>query len=85
MVAQALATARAGLAGKITSQAFEEGLVIETSGSEDQVIKLLPPLTIEEETLRRGLDILERSVAETLGLNQAHADKIRFANFAGAR
>lgn len=82
---QGLATADAGLAGKITSRAFHEGLVIETSGSEDQVIKLLPALTIEEQTLRKGLDILERSVAETLGVNQAHADKIRFINFGGAR
>lgn len=82
---QGLATADAGLAGKITSRAFHEGLVIETSGSEDQVIKLLPALTIEEQTLRKGLDILERSVAETLGVNQAHADKIPFINFGGVR
>jgi diaminobutyrate-2-oxoglutarate transaminase len=74
---QGLVTANAGLAGKITSRAFEEGLVIETSGSEDQVIKLLPALTIEDQTLRKGLDILERSVAETLGVNQVQAEKIR--------
>jgi diaminobutyrate-2-oxoglutarate transaminase len=80
---QGLATAEAGLAGRITARAFREGLVIETSGSEDQVIKLLPALTIEEQTLRNGLDILERSVAETLGVNPAHADKIRFIG--GAR
>lgn len=82
---QGLATADPALAGKITSRAFQEGLVIETSGSEDQVIKLLPALTIEEQVLRKGLDILERSVAETLGVNQAHADTIRFINFGGAR
>jgi diaminobutyrate-2-oxoglutarate transaminase len=80
---QGLATADAGLAEKITSSAFQEGLVIETSGSEDQVIKLLPALTIEDQTLREGLDILERSVAKTLGVNQTQADKIRFIG--GAR
>lgn len=82
---QGFATVHPGLANKITSRAFREGLVIETSGAEDQVIKLLPPLTIEEETLRKGLDILERSVADTLGLDQVNADTIRFANFGGAR
>ncbi|QPB24680.1 diaminobutyrate--2-oxoglutarate transaminase [Rhizobium sp. 007] len=50
------------LAGKIVRNAFEEGLVVERCGADDQVIKLLPPLTIDEQTLQRGLDILEKSV-----------------------
>ncbi|MDW9782408.1 diaminobutyrate--2-oxoglutarate transaminase [Sinorhizobium meliloti] len=50
------------LAGKIVRKAFEDGLVVERCGAEDQVIKLLPPLTIDEETLERGLDILDMSV-----------------------
>jgi diaminobutyrate-2-oxoglutarate transaminase len=54
------------LAGRITRRCFGKGLVIETSGSDGQVIKCLPPLTITEEELIRGLDILEESVAETL-------------------
>lgn len=54
------------LAGRITRMAFERGLVIETSGSDGQVIKCLSPLTITEEELERGLDILEESVAEVL-------------------
>jgi diaminobutyrate-2-oxoglutarate transaminase len=82
---QGLATADTALAGKITERAFELGLVIETSGSEGQVVKLLPALTIEEQTLRRGLDILEHSAAGVLGVSQAHAEKIRFLNFGGAR
>lgn len=72
------------IAGKITARAFEDGLVVETSGSQDQVIKLLPPLTIDEQTLRRGLDILERSAAAVLGVPEA-ADTIRFINFGGTR
>jgi hypothetical protein len=36
--------------------------MIETSGANDQVIKLLPPLTISNEELCIGLDILERSI-----------------------
>ncbi|SEI21485.1 diaminobutyrate aminotransferase apoenzyme [Rhizobium tibeticum] len=50
------------LAGKIVRNAFEGGLVVERCGADDQVIKLLPPLTIDEQTLQRGLDILEKSV-----------------------
>jgi len=51
-----------GVAEKIVHKAFEDGLVIERCGAEDQVIKLLPPLTIDEQTLRRGLDILDKAV-----------------------
>jgi len=72
------------IAGKITARAFQDGLVVETSGSQDQVVKLLPPLTIEEQTLRRGLDILERATARVLDVPQA-ADTIRFIHFGGAR
>ncbi|KPH04485.1 aspartate aminotransferase family protein [Rhizobium leguminosarum bv. trifolii] len=50
------------LAEKIVRQAFEQGLVVERCGAEDQVIKLLPPLTIDSQTAQRGLDILEKSV-----------------------
>lgn len=72
------------IAGKITARAFEDGLVVETSGSQDQVVKLLPPLTIDEQTLRRGLDILERSTAAVLGVPHA-VDTIRYIHFGGAR
>ncbi|RVD48707.1 diaminobutyrate--2-oxoglutarate transaminase [Mesorhizobium sp. M8A.F.Ca.ET.023.02.2.1] len=50
------------LAEKIVHRAFESGLVVERCGAEDQVVKLLPPLTIDGETLQRGLDILDSSV-----------------------
>lgn len=47
-----------GLAGEICAHAFEQGLVIETSGSDDQVVKVLAPLTTPAETFRKGLDIM---------------------------
>jgi diaminobutyrate-2-oxoglutarate transaminase len=46
------------LAADICARAFDEGLVIETSGSEDQVVKVLAPLTTPEQTLHKGFDIL---------------------------
>lgn len=52
----------AELAEKIVRRAFESGLVVERCGAEHQVIKLLPPLTIDQQTLQRGLDILDQSV-----------------------
>ncbi|HYC46539.1 MAG TPA: diaminobutyrate--2-oxoglutarate transaminase [Burkholderiales bacterium] len=73
------------LAASIATKAFERGLVIETSGSEDQVLKLLPPLTIDEARLRAGLDILEDSIAAALDAPRAESNNIAFVNFGGAR
>lgn len=52
------------LASDICARCFENGLVIETSGAHDEVVKVLCPITIDEDTLARGLDILEAAVAE---------------------
>ncbi len=49
-------------AGAICRAAFERGLVIETSGARDQVVKCLPPLTIEDADLDAALDILQECV-----------------------
>lgn len=54
------------LANAITSEAFKHKLVIETSGADDQVVKTLCPLTISEEDLNLGLDIVEQSVAAVM-------------------
>ena len=49
---------------QLTSRhAFEAGMIIETAGADSQVVKLLPPLTIEVSELTRGLDILADAVA----------------------
>ncbi|WP_438854427.1 diaminobutyrate--2-oxoglutarate transaminase [Agromyces sp. M3QZ16-3] len=54
------------LAGRISKAAFERGLVIETSGAHDEVLKFLPALTITEDELRRGLAIVRESLAAVL-------------------
>jgi diaminobutyrate-2-oxoglutarate transaminase len=82
---QGLVVDRQGLADSIAAEAFRNGLVIETSGATDQVVKLLPPLTIEEGRLRAGLELLERSVAGALGVTYAEASKVAFVNFGGLR
>ena len=55
-----------GLAERITQGCFERGLVIETAGAQDEVVKVLPALTIEHEILQQGLAILETSVTAAL-------------------
>ncbi|MEX2534195.1 MAG: diaminobutyrate--2-oxoglutarate transaminase [Trueperaceae bacterium] len=52
------------LAAEICARCFEEGLIIETSGARDEVVKVLAPLTIDAGTFARGLDILEQAVTE---------------------
>ena len=49
-------------ARRVVSEAFRRGLVIETAGSRDHVVKLLPPLTIADGELDEGLTILEAAV-----------------------
>ena len=54
------------LAAKACARAFGSGLLAETSGPSDEVVKLLPPLTISTEELDRGLGILVDSVEEVI-------------------
>lgn len=53
-------------AGRVAQRAFELGLLIETSGPESEVVKLLPALTITPDELDEGLRTLERAVRETV-------------------
>lgn len=55
-----------GLADQVARKALESGLLIETSGAHDEVLKLLPALTIKEDLLIHGLEIIERSLADVL-------------------
>ncbi|QAX31970.1 diaminobutyrate--2-oxoglutarate transaminase [Leisingera sp. NJS204] len=50
------------LAASICAHAFENGLIIETSGNKDQVVKVLAPLTTSEDTLMKGLNILRGAI-----------------------
>lgn len=52
------------LAGAITRKAFKNGLIIETSGADDHVVKLLCPLSICEDSLEKGVDIIENAIRE---------------------
>ncbi|MBC6455625.1 MAG: diaminobutyrate--2-oxoglutarate transaminase [Hormoscilla sp. SP5CHS1] len=54
------------LANKILRTAFGNGLIMETAGSQGQVIRCLPPLTVSEEALEKGLNLLEKSLKEVI-------------------
>ena len=59
------------IASSITSKAFEKGLIIETSGAEDHVVKFLCPLVISDTNLKRGIDIVEEAIRETCAREDA--------------
>jgi len=47
-------------------EAFKKGLVIETAGGHNDVLKFLPPLTIEDELLSTGLRIIDESIESVM-------------------
>lgn len=59
-----------GLGVKVAAAAFEFGLLVETAGSADQVVKLLPPLTVSHEELDHGLTLLGESVRKVAPLRE---------------
>lgn len=54
------------LATQVAAAAFSRGLLVETSGAAGQLVKLIPPLTIAEDNLVEGLDILADAVEQSL-------------------
>ncbi|WP_094292990.1 diaminobutyrate--2-oxoglutarate transaminase [Mycobacterium neumannii] len=65
-MAQGLKFEDAPMASAVCRAAFDRGVLMETSGPSDEVVKLLPPLTTSESDLDAGIDILADSVAATL-------------------
>jgi diaminobutyrate-2-oxoglutarate transaminase len=50
-------------AGQVCQEAFANGLLMETSGAEDEVVKLLPPLTTTRDDFEEGIGIAREAVA----------------------
>ncbi len=57
---------RPGFAGEVSTEAFANRLVIELAGADDTVVKFLPALIIEEETLRQGMSIIDQAIGDLL-------------------
>jgi len=56
-----------GLAREVAARAFDAGLVIETAGPDDGVLKVMPPLTISVDELTFGLDVIEAAIDAAAG------------------
>ncbi|MQM25030.1 diaminobutyrate--2-oxoglutarate transaminase [Glycomyces albidus] len=50
-------------AGQVCQEAFANGLLMETSGAADEVVKLLPPLTTTRDDFEEGIGIVREAVA----------------------
>ena len=47
---------------RVTARALEEGLVLLSCGVDANVVRILVPLTVEEDVLEEGLQALERAL-----------------------
>ena len=56
----------AGTSQNVRKLCFENGLILELSGREDTVIKIMPPVTVPDATLMQGLEILVKVIAEVV-------------------
>ena len=52
---------------EIVQRCLREGLVILKAGTYDNVIRLLPPITIEDDLLDEGLGILDEAIGAVAG------------------
>ncbi len=59
-------------ASAICREAFDMGLVIETSGNHSQVVKCLCPLIISEEQIDQAMSILDKAFGKVMGDNVAN-------------
>ncbi len=63
---QGLHTTAPEIADAIVTAAFERGLIIETAGSTGDVVKLLPPLIVDDAAIERALAIVADSVEQVV-------------------
>ncbi|HYH32466.1 MAG TPA: diaminobutyrate--2-oxoglutarate transaminase [Pseudonocardia sp.] len=61
-LARGLSFSQPELASKACVAAFERGLLMETSGPSDEVMKIMPPLTITDAELDEGLSVVGEAV-----------------------
>lgn len=62
---------RDGVAAAVARRCFAKGVVIETAGHRDEVLKFLPALTIDDATLERALGIVADALGEVAAKDQA--------------
>lgn len=63
---QGLCFSDPAICGNIARHAFEKHVIIERAGPEDEVLKFMPALTIDEPTLREGITHVAEAIREIL-------------------
>lgn len=63
---QGLAFKQANIAQLVSEVAFRHGVIAETCGPQSEVIKIMPPLVIDRESLHEGFERLRSAMKEVL-------------------
>ena len=63
---QGIVFADPAVAADVSKRAFEKHLIIERAGVDDEVVKFMPALTIDEATLREGISRVVDAVREAI-------------------
>ncbi|MCL4685204.1 diaminobutyrate--2-oxoglutarate transaminase [Myxococcota bacterium] len=71
---QGLDLENTGLTREVCRRAFESGLILESSGPESTVLKIMPPLLVDTATLEEGLHRLAASVIGALEAGSAETE-----------
>lgn len=71
---QGLDVGNGDLARQVIDACFADGLLIESSGAQDEVLKLMPALTISQAVVDEGLKILEQAFHSVLAKRAAESD-----------
>jgi diaminobutyrate-2-oxoglutarate transaminase len=66
---QGLDVGSGDLAAAVSALCFERGLIIETSGAHDEVLKVLAAVNTPAELLEEGLGILRQALVDSLGIS----------------
>lgn len=54
-------------ASKVSKLCFDRGLIVESCGRDSEVVKILPPLTVSEQTLTEGLGLIVEALYDLTG------------------
>jgi len=52
---------------RLIEECYQQGVVVMKAGTYNNVIRFLPPLTIDQDLLSEGLDIVDKSLAAVQG------------------
>lgn len=61
------------IAASIQREALREGVLLITSGSDGNVVRVLPPLVITDAELNHGIDVIERAALRATGSDPSSA------------